>query len=48
MKYVLVGNPNCGKTSLFNHLTGSRAKVANLPGVTVEPVVAPIKNRDGV
>ena len=37
MKYALVGNPNCGKTSLFNTLTGSRAKVANLPGVTVSP-----------
>ncbi len=43
MKYALIGNPNCGKTSLFNLLTGSRAKVANLPGVTVEPVVAEVK-----
>jgi ferrous iron transport protein B len=33
---VLVGNPNCGKTALFNALTGSRQKVANYPGVTVE------------
>jgi len=33
---VLVGTPNCGKTSLFNALTGSRQKVANYPGVTVE------------
>ena len=31
-----VGNPNCGKTSLFNELTGSNLKVANWPGVTVE------------
>lgn len=31
-----VGNPNCGKTTLFNALTGSRLKVANWPGVTVE------------
>lgn len=33
---ALVGKPNCGKTSLFNRLTGSRQKVANYPGVTVE------------
>lgn len=31
-----IGNPNCGKTTLFNALTGSRLKVANWPGVTVE------------
>lgn len=33
---ALIGNPNCGKTTLFNALTGSRYKVANYPGVTVE------------
>src|SRR4029453_14886763 len=33
---VLTGNPNCGKTTLFNSLTGLRAKVGNYPGVTVE------------
>ena len=33
---ALVGNPNCGKTALFNGLTGSRQKVANYAGVTVE------------
>ncbi len=33
---ALVGTPNCGKTTLFNALTGSRQKVANYPGVTVE------------
>ena len=32
----LIGNPNCGKTTLFNALTGSRQKVGNWPGVTVE------------
>ena len=36
LRFALVGNPNCGKTSLFNRLTGARAKVANYPGVTVE------------
>lgn len=34
--YAVVGNPNCGKTTLFNALTGLRQKVANYPGVTVE------------
>ena len=33
---ALVGNPNAGKTSLFNALTGARQKVGNYPGVTVE------------
>ena len=32
----MVGNPNCGKTTLFNALTGLRQKVGNYPGVTVE------------
>ena len=36
MRLALVGNPNCGKTALFNLLTGSRQKVANYAGVTVE------------
>src|SRR5260370_16865385 len=36
---ALVGNPNCGKTALFNALTGGRQKVANYPGVTVEKKV---------
>jgi ferrous iron transport protein B len=35
-KIALAGNPNCGKTALFNALTGSRQKVGNYPGVTVE------------
>ncbi|WP_042695444.1 ferrous iron transporter B [Azospirillum sp. B506] len=35
-RIALVGNPNCGKTGLFNALTGARQKVANYPGVTVE------------
>ncbi|MEE7547252.1 ferrous iron transporter B [Xanthomonas sp. Kuri4-1] len=36
LRLALVGNPNCGKTALFNQLTGSRQKVANYTGVTVE------------
>lgn len=36
MKFAILGNPNCGKTTLFNGLTGSRAHVGNWPGVTVE------------
>ncbi|MFQ1006007.1 Fe(2+) transporter permease subunit FeoB [Gilliamella sp. CG22] len=36
MKIALVGNPNCGKTTLFNLLTGSKQRVGNWPGVTVE------------
>ena len=36
MLYALVGNQNCGKTTLFNRLTGSNQHVGNFPGVTVE------------
>jgi ferrous iron transport protein B len=36
LKIALAGNPNSGKTSIFNSLTGARQKVANFPGVTVE------------
>jgi ferrous iron transport protein B len=36
MVYALVGNPNCGKTTLFNALTGLKQRVGNYPGVTVE------------
>ena len=34
--YAFVGNPNCGKSTLFNALTGLKQKVGNYPGVTVE------------
>ncbi len=36
LRIALVGVPNCGKTALFNRLTGSHQHVANYPGVTVE------------
>ena len=36
MRVALLGNPNCGKTAIFNQLTGSRQKVANYAGVTIE------------
>lgn len=43
LRFALIGNPNCGKTSLFNRLTGARAKVANYPGVTVERRSGPLQ-----
>ena len=36
IKIALAGNPNCGKTTMFNDLTGSNQYVGNWPGVTVE------------
>ena len=44
---ALVGNPNCGKTALFNLLTGARQKVANYAGVTVERKVGLTKLKSG-
>ncbi|MEM8826779.1 MAG: FeoB small GTPase domain-containing protein, partial [Pseudomonadota bacterium] len=44
---ALVGNPNAGKTSLFNALTGARQKVANYPGVTVERKAGSLTLPDG-
>jgi ferrous iron transport protein B len=44
---ALVGNPNCGKTALFNLLTGSRQKVANYAGVTVERKEGSLSQPDG-
>lgn len=43
MRIALIGNPNCGKTTLFNSLTGSTAKTGNWPGVTVEKKVGTYK-----
>jgi len=44
-KYVaLIGNPNCGKTAVFNHLTGMSQKVSNYPGITVEKKIGKLKS----
>ena len=48
LNIVLVGNPNSGKTTLFNQLTGSNQKVGNLPGVTIESKDGPVKDHKGV
>ena len=44
---AVAGNPNCGKTTLFNGLTGLRQKVGNYPGVTVEKKEGKISSGDG-
>jgi ferrous iron transport protein B len=44
---ALIGNPNCGKTTLFNELTGMRQKIGNYPGVTVEKKEGKIIYEDG-
>ena len=45
--YAMVGNPNCGKTTLFNALTGLRQKVGNYPGVTVEKKIGTTFSQHG-
>lgn len=46
LKIALAGNPNCGKTAIFNALTGARQRVGNWPGVTVERVMGEYTHRD--
>jgi len=43
---ALAGNPNCGKTTIFNNLTGARQKVGNWPGVTVEKKEGKLKYKE--
>ena len=43
-RIALAGNPNCGKTSIFNALTGARQHVGNYPGVTVEITTTSVAN----
>jgi len=48
MIFALAGNQNCGKTTLFNHLTGSNQHVGNFPGVTVEQKIGEITGQKNV
>lgn len=48
MTFALIGNQNCGKTTLFNQLTGSSQHVGNFPGVTVEKKEGALKRHKGV
>lgn len=46
--FALIGNPNSGKTTLFNQMTGSNQHVGNFPGVTVEKKDGPVRGHKGV
>ena len=47
LRIALAGNPNCGKTTLFNKLTGASQRVGNWPGVTIDKKVGKIRGSDG-
>ena len=47
IRVALAGNPNCGKTTLFNKLTGASQRVGNWPGVTIDKKVGKIRGSDG-
>ena len=42
-RVAILGNPNCGKTAIFNLLTGLNQKVSNYPGITVEKKTSSVK-----
>ena len=46
IKVALAGNPNCGKTTLFNKLTGASQRVGNWPGVTIDKKVGKLKGAE--
>jgi ferrous iron transport protein B len=46
VKIALIGNPNCGKTTVFNRLTFGRGKVGNMPGVTVDALEAKMRGEE--
>ena len=46
LNLALFGNPNCGKTSVFNLLTGLNQKVSNYPGITVEKKITQVSLND--
>ncbi|HYD92394.1 MAG TPA: FeoB small GTPase domain-containing protein, partial [Flavobacterium sp.] len=48
IKIALIGNPNTGKTSVFNHLTGLKQQVGNYPGITVERKIGVSKLPGGI
>ena len=48
VKVALLGNPNCGKSSIFNQLTGLRQKIGNFPGVTVDKKIGQLSLSDDV
>lgn len=48
MKIALIGNQNCGKTTLFNLLTGARQKIGNFPGVTVDVATGELKGKKDI